>query len=138
MLQADRDDFKNSYRNHYHTYLNSIDDNKNIYSRRLLLVYCVESGLKCVLMKKAKIYSVSKAGPDLNRLLGSHDFDILLRNIPLTSYRFPSFKTSHNDDVSANNYHEMVRYAIRTDSHEKFHDYNHQLEEIAGWLREKI
>ena len=52
-LRADKRNYKKAFTVHANSY-----DNWNIgspYSRRLLLCYCVECGLKCLIMENDKI-----------------------------------------------------------------------------------
>ena len=142
MIRANQQDFQKSYRKHYHTYINCCDNSKiSDISRSLILVYCVESGLKYVLMKEELITSVEKARDDLQVLLNSHDFERLLINIPKcpkSHFRFKPFKTKHGDDIRAGNYHQMLRYAISADNHFMLLEYNNQLREIADWIGDKV
>ena len=59
-LQADRQDYRNAYNKHWNAYLNW-NNTGSVNSRRLLLTYSVECGLKCALMEKEKVYRVSDA-----------------------------------------------------------------------------
>ena len=52
MILADKRDYKQGYRKHYVTYKRLRDDNDDLNSRRLLLVYSVECGLKYLLLDK--------------------------------------------------------------------------------------
>ena len=142
MIRADQRDFQKSYRKHYHTFISCYDNSKfSEISRSLILVYCVESGLKYILMKENRISNTAKAGKDLYGLLKSHDFERLLTVIPRcpkSNYRFPPFKTKHGDEIRANNYHQMLRYAIQSENYEIVQNYNGQLKEIADWLNERM
>ena len=52
MLIADKRDYRNGYKKHYESYKRMKNDNSNVNSRRLLLIYCVECGLKYMLLDK--------------------------------------------------------------------------------------
>ena len=49
-LQADQRDYKNAFKKHYHAFSNWQATGSNP-SKRLILVYCVECGLKYEVMK---------------------------------------------------------------------------------------
>lgn len=52
MLIADKRDYRKGYEKHYQSYKRLKGENADIYSRRLLLVYSVECGLKYKLLDK--------------------------------------------------------------------------------------
>ena len=138
-IRADQRDYQSSFHKHYHSYLNGNDDHKiSEISRLLLLVYCVESGLKCILMRNARIFSLEKASDELSSLLASHNFELLLIRLPKSGYRFPPFKTKHGDQINANTFHQLCRYSIPSDDKDMIQQYQRQLEKIAEWLNEKV
>ena len=55
-LRADQRDYKNAFKKHYHAYSNWQGTGSNL-SRRLILAYCVECGLKYEVMGRVKIFS---------------------------------------------------------------------------------
>ena len=79
-LQADRQDYRNAYNKHWNAYLNW-NNTGSVNSRRLLLTYSVECGLKYALMKKEKVYRVSDAQKEVQEVLGTHDFRKLLKEL---------------------------------------------------------
>lgn len=52
MLIADKKDYRRGYQKHYQSYKRLNDENFDVNSRRLLLVYSVECGLKYMLLDK--------------------------------------------------------------------------------------
>lgn len=52
MLLADKKDYRRGYEKHYQLYKRLKDENADVNSRRLLLVYSVECGLKYKLLDK--------------------------------------------------------------------------------------
>lgn len=52
MLIADKRDYRNGYKKHYGLYKRLYKENADINSRRLLLAYSVECGLKYMLLDK--------------------------------------------------------------------------------------
>ena len=111
VVQADQRDFKKSFTKHYHTYLHwpeQASDN----SRQLILVYCVESGLKCFLMKTLHLSRVSDAQDKIIKILTSHDLESLLKENHIGGHHFPLIKTIHGDVVPIKRFHELCRYCV--------------------------
>lgn len=52
MLIADKQDYKRGYKKHYELYKRLQSDNSDVNSRRLILIYSVECGLKYMLLDK--------------------------------------------------------------------------------------
>ena len=52
MLVADKKDYRRGYKKHYQLYKRLREGNSNVNSRRLLLIYSVECGLKYMLLDK--------------------------------------------------------------------------------------
>lgn len=71
-LRADRRNYRKAFTTHANAY-----DNWNVgsdNSRRLLLCYCVECGLKCLIMINDRIFEVAQANEETKAVLGSHQF----------------------------------------------------------------
>lgn len=139
-IQADQKDFKQAFQKHLHTYSNWDNTGSDI-SKRLVLIYCVECGLKYKLMQEKRIYRVQDAQQDLQDDLNSHDFQKLIKRLNyLGSYSFPQIETVHGDKVIPVTYHQLCRYAISPiKAHENYiQKYDEQLADIASWLKEKV
>lgn len=137
-LQANQKNYKTAFTKHIHTYLNT--EGSNV-SRRLLLCYCVECGLKCLIMKNNNIYRISQASEEVAEVLGSHDFRRLLKEVNQAgNYKFKNFKTEYNEDVTPGNFHQICRYCINPKKGKSEHikKYEGTLEEITEWLKEVI
>ena len=77
-LSANKRNYKKAFTTHANSY-----DKLNIgsdYSRRLLLCYCVECGLKCLIMQTDNINTVSQANEETAKVLHSHDFRTLAKS----------------------------------------------------------
>ncbi len=72
-LRADQRDYKDAFQKHLHAYTNW-EANGSSASKRLILAYCVECGLKYVIMKQEKIFRTSEAQKDVSEALKSHDY----------------------------------------------------------------
>lgn len=138
-LRADRKNYKKAFTTHAHSF-----DNWNIgsiNSRRLILCYCVECGLKCLIMKNDKIYKVSQANPDTEKVLKTHDFRVLLKKVGQAGrYTFRQFPTEYNETVRPEEYHQICRYAIAPapQKEEYLEEFEKTLSEIKEWLKEEI
>ena len=139
-INADIRDYKSAFKKHSHAYRNwkgTGSDN----SKRLVLIYGVECGLKYLLMEKEKINSVADAQPRIQASLSSHDFRMLLKMLNCAGeYEFPPIRTVHQDVVWPNTYHQLCRYSIRAVPNDQSHIamYDEQLDGIMGWLSEKV
>ena len=60
-IQAVQQDYKRAFQKHLHAYSNWDNKGSDI-SKRLVLVYCVECGLKYKLMESLKIHKYKDAG----------------------------------------------------------------------------
>lgn len=148
MVLADMNDYKKGYKKHYYTYrlLNSQDG--SILSKRLLLVYSVECGLKFKLLKKWNIRSSGEIRKILSdkthprhNILGTHNLRKIIKELGQEGqFHFPQIKTSHKDNISAEDYHQMQRYGIREDDKDrkKMADFEDVLREIADWIQEEM
>lgn len=135
---ADQRDYRDAFRKHYSTYIRYKETGSHI-SCRLILVYSVECGLKYMLMRRERIFRVTDAQESIQKFLASHDFYRLLRALNQAgNYSFPPIKTVHNDIVRADTYHQLCRYAIRTDNQKLIEQYDDQLQQIADWLGEHV
>lgn len=139
-LQADQRDYKIAFQKHLHAYTNW-KDTGSIPSKRLILAYCVECGLKYVIMKQENIFRTSDAQDDIAKELSSHNYRKLLKRLnQIGIYAFPAIKTNHNDDVHPETYHEFCRYCIKPGDKyvEAVQQYDKTFEEIVEWIKERI
>lgn len=77
-LRADQRDYKNAFKKHYHAYSNWQGTGSNL-SRRLILAYCVECGLKYEVMKQECLIQTTDAQGEVKTALGQHDLRKLLK-----------------------------------------------------------
>ena len=138
-LRADQRDYKQAYEKHCYAYLNWNATGSNI-SRQLIMVYCIECGLKYLLMQQEGIFKVSDARPDIQSILKSHDFQLLLKRLGRCEYHFPTILTKHNEPIPADAYHQMCRYALTpaNDNQGRLKQYNDELDRIVEWLKTRM
>lgn len=143
MLVADKKDYRRGYKKHYQLYKRLKEENSNVNSRRLLLVYSVECGLKYMLLDKWNEQNPKNIlDSDDSRkkdILTSHNLDKILKELGQQgNFRFPQLATVHKNVVVAETYHQLYRYCIRTQ--EKQQDKEEKMEEtlnnVACWIEE--
>lgn len=136
-LRADRRNYKKAFTTHAHAYDNWNAGSDN--SRRLLLCYCVECGLKCLIMLNDSIFELSQANEETKDALGSHDFRVLLKKVNQAgNYTLKQFITEFGETVIPSEYHQLCRYAIAPKDMNDLDEFDHTLAEIKDWLKEVI
>lgn len=148
MVLADKRDYKTGYRKHYHTYQLLNSQNGAILSKRLLLVYSVECGLKYQLLKKWEVASseeireiLSDKNHPKHTILGTHNLRKILKELGQEGeFHFPEMATVHKDKISIEEYHQMQRYGIQADDRDikKEKQLEEVLQKIAVWIEEEI
>lgn len=138
-LRADKKNYKKAFHTHYQACKNWDAGCHN--SRKLLMCYCVENGLKWLIMEENRLERISQADDRVTKVLGSHDFRMLLREVKKAGiYRFRDFQTEYGDCVTAENYHQMCRYCVGSKGQDMrpVEEYDKTLHAIAEWLLEVI
>ena len=138
-IRADQKNYKKAFEKHLNSYLNG--ENVSDPSKRLLLAYCVECGLKYRIMEKNRIQRVSQANIELSEVLGTHDMKRMLTELGMAgTYRFKNFTTEYGDNITTENYHQMCRYAIepKEESFGKVKEFELVLRDIAERLSQEV
>ena len=105
------------------------------------MCYCVECGLKCLIMENDNIYTISQADDETAKILGSHDFRTLLKRVGQAgTYRFKSFPTEYGNTVGTADYHQLCRYLIAPAEQNitYLQEFDYTLAEIKEWLKEVV
>ena len=132
-------DYHDAFIKHLHAYMNW--GNTGSISKSLILVYCVECGLKYLIMYKEGIHRTDQAAEDVQGYLRSHDFQMLLGYLKQGgAYSFHPIRTIHGDTVRPSSYHQLCRYHIHPQKEDQKYvvEYNQQLGQIADWLKEQV
>ena len=141
MLVADKKDYRRGYKKHYQLYKRLREGNSNVNSRRLLLIYSVECGLKYMLLDKwneENPKNILDSNDSRKKdILTSHNLEKILKELGQQgNFRFPQLATVHKNVVVAETYHQLYRYCIRTQ--EKQQDKEEKMEEtlnnVACWI----
>lgn len=136
-LTTNRKNYEKAFRKHAHAYENWNDPSKE--SQRLLLCYCVECGLKYLIMKDNRIYEIKQANEELKKVLTSHNFKELLKAVRRAGiYHFNNFMTEYGETVIPSEYHQVCRYCILPKVNNDLEEFNKTLEEIKDWIGEVI
>ncbi|MCI8517727.1 MAG: hypothetical protein HFG75_12835 [Hungatella sp.] len=143
MLHADKRDYRNGYYKHFRLYKKLHQENGDLNSRRMILIYSVECGLKYKLLDKWNENDPRNVldGKDEKKksVLTSHNLEKIIKELGQQgNFKFPQLETIHKDFVSSESYHQLYRYCIRTQ--EKDREKEEKLEEtlrnIADWIEE--
>ncbi len=143
MLVADKKDYRRGYKKHYQLYKRLREGNSNVNSRRLLLIYSVECGLKYMLLDKwneENPKNILDSNDSRKKdILTSHNLEKILKELGQQgNFSFPQLATVHKNVVVAETYHQLYRYCIRTQ--EKQQDKEEKMEEtlnnVACWIEE--
>ena len=145
MLIADKKDYRKGYEKHYQLYRRLKRENSDVNSRRLLLAYCVECGLKYMLFDKWNEENPKDIleGEDDRRksILKSHNLEKILKELGQQgNFKFPQLKTVHKDVVNTETYHQLYRYCIRTQEKQKQEEdkIEESLNNVACWIKERM
>ena len=117
-LRADKKNYKKAFTIHANAY-----DNWNLgsdNSRRLILCYCVECGLKCLIMDNDNICTISQANEKTEEVLCTQ------------------FVTEYGNTVCPSEYHQLCRYNIAPKDIEDVIKFENVLNEIKNWLKEVV
>lgn len=136
---------KRDYKKGYHRNISAYKEltERNIYSKRLLLFYSIECGLKYLLLEKWGVIDVNQIEKDSERgkILFSHNLKGILKELGYQGMmKFPVLKTIHNNKVDAMEYHQIWRYgiSITSDDSEKEKSIEQDLNSIADWILERV
>ena len=142
---ADKKDYKRAYLKHYMAYQKLAHTNDTVISRRLLLVYSVECGLKYKLLEKWRLLSteniISNKKNAKSGVIGSHDLKVLLKELGQEGkFHLTQIVTVHKEIIAIKDFHQICRYGInaKDENLNKMQQNENELYKIAKWLKEVI
>lgn len=145
MLMADKRDYRMGYKKHYELYKRLREDNSAVNSRRLLLIYSVECGLKYMLLSKWREENMKRIleGKDERKrdIITSHNMQRILKELgQLGVFKFPQLETVHKNHVVSETYHQIYRYCIRIQDKGKIKEEELEvtLKNVACWIEERM
>ena len=92
-------------------------------------------------MQDNNIHKISQADDETVKVLGSHDFKVLLKKVNQAgNYTFKSFPTEYNDTVGTSDYHQLCRYSIAPANKQITYltEFDSTLVQIKDWLKEVV
>ncbi len=134
-INVTRREFQDSYRRHYKMYKETIGNDK---SRRLILFYSVECGLKSLLMKDFgnNTYEefVKCCGTERKDLTG-HNITAMLKKLnPQNSYCLRNIRLKRGGYAPPEKFNELWRYGAASEDGEEEEKAEKTLEKIAEWI----
>lgn len=138
-INVKRREFQDSYRRHYKMYKETTGNSK---SRRLLLFYSVECGLKSLLMKELgnNTYEefVQCCGREKKDLTG-HNISAMLKKLnPHSSYCLRNIHLKRGGCVPPEKFNELWRYGAETEDGDEEEKVEKTLARIAEWIHTKL
>lgn len=138
-LSANKSDYLRAFDKHYRAYRDWKETGHKD-TKSMVIFYCVECGLKYLYMHHLRIYRVKDANEEISSILNSHNLLEILKELRMSKYSFPCIKTSHNENVSLKEYHQMRRYCIEAKTPKDYKlidDYDKNLYSIVQWINEE-
>jgi hypothetical protein len=142
-IPASRRELKNAFSKHYHVYT-TMDRSYHPMTRRLLLFYAVESGLKCYLLKTIhknmtnELYDHNQFN-DLQK--HGHDIKRMVKFAGLggqKDYQLSNLSEKNGCPIPPEKFHQIWRYGIEPKVPENEERIEAVLENIAVWLSNNI
>jgi hypothetical protein len=142
-VSATQRELENAFKKHYNVY-KKIDSTYHPMTRRLLLFYSVESGLKCLLLKKISKNTTDELQSyhEYDYLKGhGHDIKFLIKAVNLegqAKYTLKHCSALNGCQIEPEQFHQIWRYGIETGD-DSFGDQSEAvLKNIALWLDEAV
>lgn len=141
-INVTRREFQDSYRNHYKLYKKT---NVSAKSRRLILFYSVECGLKSLIMKETgnNTYEELKHYCDCNadkKGLTGHDIKAMLKEVnPRNEFALRDIELKNNGgSVPPGKFNELWRYGVEVSDNEQEERAEKTLVKIAEWINSRL
>ena len=139
MIPVTRREFRDGFKTHYNCYKGIQGYDK---SRRLLLFYSVECGLKCLLLKRIQknTYAELLACDGMDTLKDDgHNLKKLLKKLDAEDrFRLKGIRTRKKEQVSPKDFNQLWRYGVETLDYKEEEQAEETLKDIAGGLEEQL
>jgi hypothetical protein len=142
-IPASRRELKNAFGKHYHVY-NTMEHPSPPMTRRLLLFYAVESGLKSYLLKGIHKHMTSElyAYKQFNDLQEhGHDIKLLVKFAGISGqkdYQLGNLFRKNGDTIAPEQFHQLWRYGIESRASKNEDHIEVVLRNIADWLSNNL
>lgn len=140
VIEVTSKEFRASFKKHYHCYQSIKGYDR---TKRLILFYAVECGLKYRLMKRTNQNSYSEllnvdGMDDLGKSQNGHNIKLLLRKNDIFRFHIdPIHIYDRRECIQSNQFNQLWRYGVTADFDEE-RDAEIIFEKIARWLDEEI
>lgn len=138
-INVTRREFQESYRRHYKMYKETAENEK---TRRLILFYSVECGLKSLLMKDMGNNTYEEfaecCGSEKSELKG-HNISAMLKELnPQNDYCLRSITLKRGGSVPPKQFNELWRYGAALADGEEEEKAEKTLVKIAEWIDTRL
>lgn len=138
-IDVTRREFQDSYRRHYKMYKETSGNDK---TRRLILFYSVECGLKSLLMKDSgnNTYEefVQYCGSEKRELAG-HNISAMLKELnPRDDFHLKKVSLKRGGSVPSKQFNELWRYGAATMDNNEEEKAEDTLIKIAEWIHTRL
>lgn len=140
-LNVTRKEYEDSYHRHYKMYQNTSDSEK---TRRLILFYSVECGLKSLIMKNTGNNTYEEledcySNTAKKNLLG-HDIKAMVKEInPANEFNLKNIQLAKGGgSVQPKKFNELWRYGAEVADEEEEINAEKTLVKIADWIKARI
>jgi hypothetical protein len=142
-IPASQRELRNAFSKHYHVY-NTMDQSYHPMTRRLLLFYAVESGLKCYLLKGIHKNTTSELYTH-NQFYGlekhGHDIKLLVKFAGISgqkNYQLGNLSEKNGNPIPPEKFHQIWRYGIESKVPKNENHIEITLKNIADWLSSNL
>lgn len=140
-INVTRREFQESYRNHYRLYCNTSESPK---TRRLILFYAVECGLKSLIMKQTgnntyeQLEQYCQTNP--GKKLAGHDIRAMIKEVnPSAEFILKNIRLKNKGgSVPPHRFNELWRYGAEVEDCTQEDAAEKVLVKIADWLKKTI
>lgn len=140
-INVTRREFQKSYKNHFKSYKVETNNEK---TRRLMLFYSVECGLKSLLMKETgnntyeELVHYCQDNIGKNNLDG-HNIKAILKEVnPRNEFVLKNIELKRGGNVPPHKYNELWRYGAETADCKQEESVEKTLVKIAEWIDERL
>lgn len=140
-INITRSEFRKSFQNHYTMYQNT-EDGMPERTRRLILFYAVECGLKSLILKnigKNTYQEMQEYYALCGKKMHGHDLKEMTREVGIeTAYPLKSIQLEGSRKIKPKQYNELWRYGAATQDEAEERREEKTLLRIADWIRQRI
>jgi hypothetical protein len=131
-LCATKNNLKRAFQKHYELY-NSLQPNHHQITRRLVLFYAVETGLKYHLLGIIRKSNTDELQMRYNNI--GHNIKRMLQEAQCGGrFKLSEFQTERSQRVDSGKFHQMWRYGIKAQKPDDENKAENELKKIAEWL----